>query len=68
MWKDGRPGGGKGSYYTENGEKIEGLWEDGKVIPSDTHQPEFTNKQGETSVWSELEENTRNLILNLCIY
>lgn len=65
MWKNDKPGGGKGTYHNQDGEKIEGLWEEGRVIPNDVHQPEFTNKDGETSIWSELDDETRNKILDI---
>jgi hypothetical protein len=66
-WKDNKPGGGNGTYFTERGEKISGLWEEGRIIPNDVEQPEFTTKDGETLVWPELEEDIRNKILEICL-
>lgn len=67
MWDNNKPGGGKGTYQNDKGEKISGLWEDGKIIPNDVHQPEFTNKDGETSLWPELDEETRSQILEISL-
>jgi hypothetical protein len=66
-WKDNKPGGGKGTYNTADGETIEALWENGRVIPNDIHQPEYTNKEGETSIWSELDDQTRDKILSITL-
>lgn len=66
-WRNDKPGGGKGTYNTSDNETIEALWDNGRVIPNDIHQPEYTNKDGETSIWSELDDQTRDKILSIII-
>lgn len=63
-FKDDKPG-GKGTYFTPDGEKITALWERGKVIPNDITLPEFTTPEGETSLWTELDDEIRDKILSV---
>lgn len=66
-WKLNKPGGGKGVYITDKGERIEGLWENGMIIPNDVHQPEFTDQEGNMKVWSDLDEESRNKVLEISL-
>ena len=65
MWRLDKPGGGVGVYTNENGEMISGIWEQGRLIPNDLVQPEFTTKDGTKIQWSSLDEVFQRQMLDI---
>lgn len=64
-WKDGTPGGGRGYYITETGDKIEGSWVEGRIVITSTDdQPLLTRKDAlKPTKWDELSDEEKGALL-----